>query len=192
MIASTLSAALLAQLPSLVTLPSALDMAQVEVLVQATEDHFHVHNLSPLPQVLVIGDGQFGATGAVRIAPGEQALYPFPRGTADDLLIEVIALDPHSWRNTGALAIETLRACDAGALWIQASLGFSIGWSQENGHLRHTPPQSGLLPAALIAAHPGLQDYRSLASAHVPVPMPVDDKKGTTPPVVEDEVLPPV
>lgn len=192
MFTTALCAALISQLPTPCDLPEALEQAQVEMLIQVTENHFAVHNLSPLPQVLVVGEEELGATGAARVEPGESLVFPFPRGAADTLLFDVIALASDTWRNTGALEVARVRQADEGSLWIQSAQNFSLGWTSERGELRHERPVTGLLPAALIAAHSGLQDYEALASAHVPVPIPVDDKKGGGPPVVEDEVLPPV
>ena len=192
MITTFLCAALFSQIPTPCAMPEALEQAQVEMLIQVTENHFAVHNLSDLPQVLVVGEAELGATGAARIEPGQSLLYPFPRGAGDGLLFDVIAIGSDTWRNTGALEVARVRQADQGSLWIQSAQSFSLGWISERGELKHERPVAGLLPAALIAAHSGLQDYEALASAHVPVPIPVDDKKGGGPPVVEDEVLPPV
>jgi hypothetical protein len=192
MFTTALCAALFIQIPTPCDLPEGLEQAQVEMLIQVNENHFAIHNLSSLPQVLVVGEEELGATGAARVEPGESLIYPFPRGAADALLFDVIALASGTWRNTGALEVARVRQSDGGSLWIQNAQSFSLGWTSERGELKHERPVTGLLPAALIAAHSGLQDYEALASAHVPVPIPVDDKKGGGPPVVEDEVLPPV
>ena len=192
MFTTALCAALFIQIPTPCDLPEGLEQAQVEMLIQVNENHFAIHNLSSLPQVLVVGEEELGATGAARVEPGESLIYPFPRGAADALLFDVIALASDTWRNTGALEVARVRQADGGSLWIQNAQSFSLGWTSERGELKHERPVTGLLPAALIAAHSGLQDYEALASAHVPVPIPVGDKKGGGPPVVEDEVLPPV
>lgn len=190
MLGTAITAALAAiQLPPQLPIPAELARAEVEVVVQATANHFAAENRSMLEQVLLFGSGERGAFGAVRLSPGQRVVYPFPRGAVDDLLLEVLALDD-GWRNTGALSLREVRDSLSGALWIQGAAGRSVGWVDGPSGLLHAAPVSELLPAPLIHTHPGLQDY-SLAAAHVPVPLPAEGK-GTKPPVLEKEHLPPV
>jgi len=160
----------------------------VETLIQVSTTEFTFNNISTLPQLLVVGDAEFGATGTSQIAPGESVTYPFPGGIVDGLLIEVITMDTENWRNTGALELSSVLQADDGALWIQNAETFSVGWTTVLGELQHEAPITGLLSEAYIAAHAGLLNYEELASMHIPVPIPGDDTDG--PPVVEDDPLP--
>lgn len=181
------------QVPEDVPVPAELSEANVEVVVQATQNHFAASNLSPYDQVLLFGTPELGTTATVRLAPGGRVVYPFARGSADEVWVEVVALDEAAWRNTGALSVRDVQDSHAGALWVQRGPGRSVGWLQGEGGLEHLRPESGLVPAALLAARPELVDYRVHTAVHVPVPLPKsDDVGGDEPPVIEKKVLRPV
>jgi hypothetical protein len=187
---TTLACLGLAQLPTTVELPAALEGARIEVTLQTTADHFAADNASDVVQVLL-----FGAAGltpqAVRLEPGARVLYPFPRGVVEKVTVEVVALDESGWRNTGAVALSRVRTSNQGAAWVQAGPDSSVVWTLDADEgLAHMTPTDQLVPEAWRAAHPELNDLRT--SVHVPVPLPTGGKKTSKPPVIEKRKLPPV
>lgn len=184
---ATLGTLSTAQLPKTLDLPTALEGTAIEVTLQATTNHFAATNDSDSVQVLIVGlEGQ--AHSVVHLAPGTQVLYPFPRGAAEGVHVEVVALDSQGWRNTGAIPVDTLRASDQGAAWVQAGTENSLVWTSADERVAHVSPSSDLVPQIWHSAHPELTEF----SAHVPVPAPTGDKgtKGT--PVLNKKKLPPV
>ena len=193
MIGTALTAALtVAQLPVPIPIPDALLRVEIEVVVQTTRNHFAAENESFLEQLLLLGTEESGPFATVRLGPGGRVVYPFPRGTTDDLWVEVIAVDGWQWRNTGALSLRAVRESTSGALWIQSALGRSVGWIASADGVSHLRPESGLCGNAILGARPGLRDYRVEAATHIPVPIPNKDEKEGPPPVLDKKPLPPV
>jgi len=95
------------QVPAEIRIPDGIDAATLAVRVQATETHFLAQNASPYTQVLFLGTAQLGHAATLRLAPGAEVLFPFARGTIDNLWIETLAILPDGWLNTGALSIKT-------------------------------------------------------------------------------------
>jgi len=185
---TTLTALGLAQLPPALDVPAALEGARVEVTLQATTNHFAAENGSSVVQILLIGSEGLPPR-AVRLAPGSRVLYAFPRGAAEDLSVEVVALDEAGWRNTGAVRVEDLRASDERAAWVQAGSDRSVVWTVDTQQrLAHVTPDDQLVPDAWLAAHPELTEF----GAHVPVPLPSEGKRSRRPVVIEKKKLPPV
>lgn len=181
------------QLPTEAERPAELDGAAVQVLVQVTETHFVATNEADGPQLLVFGSLDRGRALTVGLRPGQRVVYPFPRGTADDLLLEVVSVGEFGWRNTGAVPVAALRDHEFGALWIQVASGHSIGWVRGPLGLEHLVPSGGLISGSILAMDPeGLVDYATVPARHVPVITPVDKKRVEKPPVLDEDVLPPV
>ena len=178
------------QLPPRAERPAELESTAVQVLVQATETHFVASNEAQGPQLLVFGSTERGQVLTVGLRPGQRVVYPFPRGAADDLLIEIVSVGEFGWRNTGALPVAALRGYGDGAVWVQVAGDHALGWVRGPSGLEHLVPTGGLLSRSILAMDPdGLVDY---AAIHVPVVTPVDKKRTEKPPVLEEDVLPPV
>lgn len=185
---TTLATLGLAQLPPALELPAALEGARIEVTLQATANHFAAENDSDVVQVLLVGAEGLHPR-AVRLAPGASVLFPFPRGAAEDLSVEVVALDESGWRNTGALRVEDLSRSAERAAWVQAGPARSVVWMlDDEQRLAHAQPDDQLVPGAWLVAHPELTEF----SAHVPVPLPSEGKRSKRPVVIEKKKLPPV
>ncbi len=186
---TTMTAMGLAQLPAKLEIPAALEGARIEVTMQATSNHFAAENTSSVVQVLLLGCDDLRR--AVRLSPGASVLYPFPRGTAKDLRVEVVSLEATGWRNTGSVSIARAQASDAGAVWVQAGADRNVLWVEGGDeNLTHLVPGCDLIPEVWREIHPELQ--RFAVSRHVPVPLPTENKKGGKPPVIERKKLPPV
>ena len=186
---TTLATLGLAQLPQELPLPEALEGTRIEVVLQATSNHFAALNTSEDPQVLLFGSAD-SQPRAVRLEPGARVLYPFPRGTAEAFQVEVVSLDHEGWRNSGAVALRDVHSAVGGTLWVQGGDDRSVMWIDEGAEgLAHVSPAGQLVPDAWLASHPELGDY---ATTHVPVPMPDEGKKSKKPPVIEKRKLPPV
>lgn len=186
---TTLATLGLAQLPQQLPLPEALSGARVEVVLQATSNHFAAQNTSAGPQVLLFGNAS-SEPRAVRLEPGASVLFPFPRGTAEAFQVEVVSLAQEGWRNTGAVALRDVRRAVGSTLWVQGGDDRSVMWIDEGAEgLAHVSPAGQLVPEAWLASHPELGTF---ASTHVPVPMPDEGKKSRKPPVIEKRKLPPV
>ncbi len=186
----TMATLAVAQLPEPLQLPSDLEGARVEVTLQATSNHFAVENASPWVQLLLVGYGELPPR-VVRLAPGTHLLYSFPRGLAEDVSVEVIALDESGWRNSGAARLGDIHAATESAAWIQAGPDRSQMWILGQDHqLSHLAPTGQLVPRAWFAAHPELSVFE--IDTHVPVPLPSEGKKSSKPPVIEKKKLPPV
>lgn len=201
MFAAALSVIALSQVPCDALLPLELENANVTTLVQVTETHFVAENTSQFPQVVFFGSADIGLSSTVQLAAGERVMFATSRGAMDDLLFEVLSLEPTGWLNTGALEASVLRTSEDGALWITNDSCRSLGWTAEASNLTHAVPRMGLVPdslrrtpkgATIHAFDSGLPDSYSTAPAHVPVPTPNGEKKEEKPPVVEDKPLPPV
>lgn len=193
MIGPALTATLaLAQLPAPAPLPAALEDARIEVVVQTTLNHFAAENSSFLEQLLLLGSDDLGTFAALRLGPGGRVVYPFPRGTADDLHVEVVAIDGSSWRNTGSLSLTDVRDSQLGTMWVQGSDTSSVAWRSVDGGLEYMRPAGTLCSAATRGARPGLETFVAPAPVHVPIPMPTRDEKEGPPPVLDKKPLPPV
>ena len=182
----------LAQLPHPVPVPAELENATIEVVLHATQNHFSAENLSADLHLLVFGSQALGTFAVLRLNPGQRIVHAFPRGSIDDVLVEVVAVGHDTWRNTGALPMPDVRSSVQGTLWIQAARDRSVAWGRAPGGIEHLAPQAELLAAETLAAHPGLHDHSSSLATHVPVPLPTQDKKGSRPPVLDKKPLPPV
>ena len=196
MIAAAISVIALSQVPTEINIPDGMDANTLAVRVQATETHFFAQNHSEFTQVLFLGTSQLGHAATLRLAPGAEVLFPFSRGTIDDLWIETLAVVPSGWLNTGALTIEDLRFSQDDALWITVANGHAIGWTNGARGLVHAQPVGGLVPAPYFASPSAstMHDYSASAgphAVHVPVITP-EDKEEEKPPVIEDKPLPPV
>ena len=194
MLGTVITAAVtLAQVPDRVPVPEALARTEIEVVLQTTLNHFCAENDSYSAQLLLFGSEELGAFASLPLGPGGRIVLPFPRGAADDLWVEVIAMDGPLWRNSGALSLSAVRDSSKRTLWVQAAHDRTVGWIAAEGEgVRHLVPESGLIGDALLAARPGLVDYRTATGRrHVPVPVPVKEKEGP-PPVLDKEPLPPV
>ena len=182
------------QVPAEIRLPDGIDAATLAVRVQATETHFLAQNASPYTQVLFLGTAQLGHAATLRLAPGAEVLFPFARGTIDNLWIETLAILPDGWLNTGALSIEDLRHSEDDAIWITIANDYAIGWTNGRRGLVHAQPVGGLIPAPYFSSVNAkrMTNYSaSEASVHVPIITP-EDKEEEKPPVIEDKPLPPV
>lgn len=182
----------LAQLPQPVPIPAELENANIEVVLHATQNHFAAENRSAGLHLLFFGSEELGTFAVLRLGPGQRMVHAFPRGSIDDVLVEVVAVSDRAWRNTGALRMPELRNSAQGTLWIQGAADRSVAWGQRPGGIQHLAAQAELLAAETLAAHPGLRDHSSSLAAHVPVPLPTQDKKGSRPPVLDKKPLPPV
>lgn len=193
MIGPALTATLaFAQLPAPAPIPAALEQARVEVIVQTTLNHFAAENSSFLEQLLLLGSDELGTFAAVRLGPGGRVVYPFPRGSADDVQLEVVAIDGAAWRNTGSLSLTDVRDSRLGTMWVQGSDTASVAWLAVDEGLAYVRPTETLCTAAMLAARPGLETFAAPAPVHVPTPMPTRDEKGGPPPVLDKKPLPPV
>ena len=179
------------QMPAEPVRPAELRDAQVHMVVQATETHFVARNTSNATQLLLFGSPEHGVVSTVQLSPAERIVYPFARGAADDLLLEVVSMDRSGWRNTGALPVAALRRFDQGAVWIEVVAGYAIAWARGPQGFEHLAPTTGLLSAAVCSTRPGLVNYAT-APNHVPVITPVDKKKVDRPPVLDENTLTPV
>jgi len=186
----TAAALILTQIPGEVPVPVELKDAAIEVTLQSTSNHLAAENTSFVGQLLLFGCEGADTLRAVHLLPGSRVVYAFPRGYAQDLLVEVIALDEEGWRNSGAIPLASLESSLDGTLWMQDGSDRSVGWGRGPAGLEHLGPHRDLVPAALRAIHPELTDHT--LAAHVPVPVPTEDKKGGKPPVLEKKQLPPV
>lgn len=186
---TTLASMGLAQLPADLDLPTALEGLRFEISLQATSNHFAAENSSEFAQILLFGSAGLEPR-AVRLEPGTRVLYPFPRNIAEEMTVEVVALDDSGWRNTGAVSLAEVRASDQKAAWVQAGPDRSVLWIVEDGQgPAHLQPTGQLVPSAWLHVHPELTEYTP--TTHVPVPLPTEDKKSSKPPVIEKK-LPPV
>jgi hypothetical protein len=137
-------------------------------------------------------------------------VFPFPRGIANDLFVEVFEAD-ESWRNSGALAIRDLHEARNGTTWVARENDVLVAWVETASAYEQLLPRTGLLPVALIAAgggrlhdhsqrgisssslHPLAPARPAAAPVHVPLPTPREDqKKRVKPPIIEKHPLPPV
>lgn len=182
----------LAQLPAPAPLPAALEHADVEVVVQTTLNHFAAENASFLEQLLLLGSDDLGTFAALRLGPGGRVVYPFPRGTADDLHVEVVAIDGASWRNTGSVSLSDVRDSRLGTMWVQGSAARSVAWLAVDEGLAYMRPTGTLCSAAMRASRPELETFAAPAPVHVPTPVPTRDDKEGPPPVLDKKPLPPV
>lgn len=180
------------QVPQPVELPVGLEPERIEVTLQTTSNHFSAANDSFLDQLLVFGCDELGRFASLRLDPGGRVLYPFPRGGAEDLWVEVVALDGALWRNTGALSLDVVRDSYDSTLWVQDADDTSLAWVQSPRGLMHLTPEFSLCDGVLRAAHPELRDGGFAAPLHVPTPMPTKDEKEGPPPVLDKKPLPPV
>lgn len=184
----------LVQVPAPVALPQELSSSTIQTVVRATQTHFVAENTSEAVQLLLFGTEDRGLVAHSVLQPGAKVAYPFPRGSVDDLLLEVVALGRDAWNNTGALSIAEIRESDAGALWVEATEGYAIGWSSRGRHIEHLAPSTGLVPRSLLRTEPAdIYDFAFAPARHVPVITP-DGRKARRdrPPVIEDKPLPPV
>ncbi len=175
MIIPALTAALLLspQEPLPIAPPEALEGLNVEVQVQVTETHFIAQNRSAIEQWLLFGTLEDPAVSKIRLAPGAAVCHRFPRGSADELRLEVVGVSPVGMWNTGAMALSAIRESDSGALWVTRDVEHSLGWLHAGGSLVHAVPSGTLCPMAWIrAGGVGMHEYsRSggvYAAAHVP------------------------
>ena len=191
--AAAISVVALSQVPSELQIPDGIDADALAVRMQATETHFLAQNASPVTQVLFLGTAELGHAATLRLAPGAEVLFPFSRGTIDDLWIETLAILPDGWLNTGALTIEDLRYSQDDALWVTVANGYAIGWTNGARGLVHAQPVGGLIPEPYFnGAHATtMHNFAASESVHVPVITP-EDKEEEKPPVVEEKPLPPV
>ena len=193
MIIPVLTVALnLAQLPHHVPVPAELEHATIEVVLQATQNHFAAENRSAGFHLLVFGSEELGIFAVLRLNPGQRIVHAFPRGSIEDVLVEVVTVDDHAWRNTGALPVPAVRRSAQGTLWIIGARDRSVAWGRLPGGIEHVAASAELLADETLAAHPGLRDHSSALATHVPVPLPTLDKKGNRPPVLDKKPLPPV
>lgn len=193
MLITALTVALhLAQLPHPVPVPAELENATIEVVLHATQNHFAAENLSADLHLLVFGSEELGIFAVLRLDPGQRIVHAFPRGSIDDVLVEVVSVGHTGWRNTGALPLPDVRGSAQGTLWIQEARDRSVAWARGLRGVEHLAAQSELLAAETLAAHPGLRDHSSQLATHVPVPLPTQDKQGSRPPVLDKKPLPPV
>jgi len=189
---SALSAAFaFAQIPSPVAPPAELEPARIEVTVQTTGEHFRAANDSFLHQVLLLGSRDLGPFASLHLGPGGSVGYPFPRGAAEDLWIEVVALEGDRWRNTGALSLDAVVRSELGTMWVQESEHASLAWIVAESGLEHLVPRPSLCSDALLAAHGGLRSFAYELPTHVPIPLPTPDEKEGPPPVLDKKPLPP-
>ena len=189
---SALSAAFaFAQIPNPVVPPAELEPARIEVTVQTTGEHFSAANDSFLHQVLLFGSRDLGTFASLHLGPGGSAWYPFPRGAAEDLWIEVVAMEGSRWRNTGALSLAAVEKSERGTLWVQENERASLAWIVGESGLEHLIPNPSLCSETLLAAHSGLRSFAYEAPTHVPLPLPTPDEKEGPPPVLDKKPLPP-
>ena len=107
-----------------------------------------------------------------------------------DVRRQASRIKDYAARNTGALPVAALRGYGDGAVWVQVAGDHALGWVRGPSGLEHLVPTGGLLSRSILAMDPdGLVDY---AAIHVPVVTPVDKKRTEKPPVLEEDVLPPV
>jgi len=185
------------QVPAEAVLPEALEERAIDVTLQATDTHFVAENNSNGSALLFFGNEEFGHVSIQRLNAGEAMIIPFARGTADELSVEVVTFDGENWSNTGALSLEAIRMAEQHALWIEVVSGHAIGWMESGRELQHAVPTTGLLPKAFVRSTSGLHDYSdptlsAPAATHVPAITPAGDKRGNTPPVIDEKPLPPV
>ena len=192
MLATTIATAILAQLPTAAQTPSELEGIQLDLVLQATENHFSAENRSAWPQVLLLGNSIDGTLAAVRVAPGERALYAFPRGSSVNLMFEVVSLRVDGWSNSGAIPFGLFSECEQRAVWIQGSSTRLLAWADKGQGIQHQQPLTCLVPDHVVMAYAGITDYSTHGMAHVPVPVPSPEKREGKPPVVNEEVLPPI
>ncbi|MFT4539990.1 MAG: hypothetical protein ACI841_000033 [Planctomycetota bacterium] len=147
---TTAALLLVPQLPRELTPPPALAGLNVEVQVQVTGTHFLAENHSTNQQIIMFGATNGQPTTTLRLAPGASLTFPFPRGSADELSIEVISIAPQGWTNTGALDLESIRESEGAAMWITRVGSNSIGWIETEHQIEHSAPIGGLAPEALI------------------------------------------
>jgi hypothetical protein len=184
----------LVQLPTQVQLPHELAYSTIQTVVQATQTHFVAENTSEAVQLLLFGTDERGLVSHSVLQPGAKVSYPFPRGSMDELLLEIVSLDRDAWNNTGALSIAEIRESHDGALWVEATQGYAIGWSRGDDYIVHMAPSSGLVPRSLLRTEPeDIYDFAFAPARHVPVITPDGRKtRRNRPPVIDDKPLPPV
>ena len=185
------------EVPDRAPTPVDLNEREITAVLQASESCFVAENLSHTNQILFLGSEEIGLAPLIRLAPGARLVFPYPRGSAEDLFVELLALDQDSWRNSGALALEAVHHAHHSSVWMSREADGLTSWIDSAAGSRSLAPQADLLPPVVI--HAGGPKTRTRVSAapstptHVPVPVP--KQKGSRrgkPPVIEKKPLPPV
>ena len=139
---------------------------ELSFLAHVTETGFKALNPAAHPVLLVFGHRDGGVHASVLLAPGDQLESRFPRGTLDDLWIEVVSFEVSGRTSTGALELNALRSQGAQVLWVERQ-------------------------AAWILDDAGRYPLKS-SSAHVPGAVPRGNKHSEKAPRIKRDPLPPL
>jgi len=173
--------------------------ARIETVIHATPERFSATNTSAVSQLFLFGTDTGEHVQYVAVPPGAELTYDFPSGSMIGMAFEVLALEPYA-KSSGPISLLTYRDEGYSAAWVTTESHGASFWLTQPEDLRLIPTTS-LLPAGTSAA---LRPSPSANLAplmlapifpnpsHVPVITPSDKPTDDSPPVLEDDPLPPV
>ena len=187
MIAPLLALALSAPCPP----PLAENPAPIATKLEANATTFRAANDTERTKVLLFGSHEVGIVSNVVLAPGASVSFAFSRSIVDEVLVEVLSLEPEGPRSEGTYALFELRHNASRTLWVTDSRAwFGIGDSCAEFHSGTSLLPRGAVPPSNGRGAGSFDATNGPTWIHVPEGPPIVPQN--TPPKVRRKPLPPI
>lgn len=178
------------QVPKNVTVPVAIQHAVVPASIQISETHFLAQSYTPDAQWIVFENVQNGMRMLRGLGPFERLLYPIATGGAEGMTVEILGMEGSKISSaSGAFPCESLKGQ---TVFIERRDTRSIAWIPRHAgrSLTRCEPTKG----SVLNAHSKASSATGLSSAaaHVPVPLPSENKIKNKSRRIEKKKLPPL